>query len=317
MVAFKVMRFFLFIIILSAGLSARAQFQHERIRRITVFPLKVNNEMRDTAETVWWDAREHLTETRRFLIASKNFMQAKDVFQARGELNPADALILGRLLDADALVTTFVVERRLGMRVYETKNGFTLWSGDIDLHPAVPVSKQLPDAVKKLLYDFISSVPYQGFVIVDSLLGRPSYTEGDNLFFKADIGVGTQITVGDTTQLVSVRTDKLKPLFQGGATIDVYVEGKIISVDRQIITVQVTRKQQDYEIKANALVRVPDELRRFKEIYGMQESSDKNIGLESINNESDQLTAKEKEYKPLIVSLSWIGSFALLLLLAF
>ena len=300
---------------MSAGLSARAQFLHERIRRITVFPLKVERDLSDTAETVWWDMREHLTESKRFLIASKNFMQAKDVFQPRGELLPADALILGRLLDADALVTTFVVERKLSMRVYETKNGLTLWMGDIELHPAVPVSKQLPDAVRKLLFDFVASVPYQGFVIIDSLLGRPAYMEGDNLFFKADVGVGTQISVGDTAQLIRVRASQLKPLFQDGAAAEVYVEGKIVKVDRQIITVQVTRKQTDADIKSEALLRVPDELRRFKEIYGMQESPDKNIDIESIRGETDQLTDKEKEYKPLIVSLSWIGNLALILFL--
>lgn len=311
------MRLLLFIMILFLGLGAQAQLLHERVRRVTVFPVQATQELEKLTDSIWWDVRQKLTDTKRFLIASKNFMQAKDVFQARGELQPADALILGRLLDANALITTFLKDRRLSMRVYETKNGLLLWGGDIDLHPAVQVSKQLQEAATKLLLDFTSTIPYQGFVSVDSLIGKPSYSQGDNLYFKADVGVGTQVTVGDTVQLIRVKPDKYKPLFQDGANIEVYIEGFVVQVDRQIITVQVARKQPGEEILAEALVRIPDEMRRIKEIYGMHESSDKNIGIDSILGDTERLTQKEKEYKPLIASLSWIGNFALILLLAF
>ncbi|MCB0351489.1 MAG: hypothetical protein KDD38_09915 [Bdellovibrionales bacterium] len=311
------MRFMLFAFIFMFGFASHAQHMHERMRRVTVFPLQVSADLNDIAETVWWDLRERLTDSKRVLVASKNFMQAKDVFQPRGELQPADALILGRLLDANALITTFLKDRKLSMRVYETKSGFLLWGGDINLHPAVQVSKQLQDAAHKLLLDFISAIPYQGFVSVDSLIGKPSYKQGDTVYFKADVGTGTQITVGDTVQLIRIKPDKYKPLFQGGANIVVYAEGYVVKIDRQIITAQLVRKQEGEEIQSEALVRIPDELRRIKEIYGMHESADKNIGIESILGDSERLTQKEKEYKPLVTSLSWIGNFALILLLAF
>jgi hypothetical protein len=244
-------------------------------------------------------------------------MQAKDVFQPRGHLAPADAIILGRLLDANALVTSFLVDRHFSMRVYETKNGLTLWSGDIDLHPALPISKQLPDAARKLLYDFTSSIPYQGFVVVDNLIGRPSYSEGEKVLFKADIGVGTQISVGDNVQLVRMKSDKMRPVFQEGASLEVYVEGQVIQVDRQIITVQVVRRaEKNNDIRADALVRVPDELRRLKEIYGLSESSDTGLRVNVLGDEA-KLSEEEAIRKPLVTSLSWIGNLALVLLLAF
>jgi hypothetical protein len=312
------MQLLLSLLLFIYALPAFAQFQHERIRRITVFPLKVDNkEVEKIAEDVWWDLRERLTESKRFLIASRNFMQAKDVFQPRGPLAPADAIILGRLLDANALVTSYLVDRHFSMRVYETKNGLTLWGGDIDLHPALPISKQLPDAARKLLYDFTASIPYQGFVVVDNLIGRPSYSEGEKLLFKADIGVGTQISVGDTVQLVRMKADKMRPVFQEGASLEVYVEGQVIQVDRQIITVQVVRRaERDNEIRADALVRVPDELRRLKEIYGLSESNDSGLRVNVLENEKE-LSAEEAIRKPLVTSLSWIGNLALVLLLAF
>ena len=106
------------------SMTAEARFEHERIHRMVVFPFKVESAEADhdlpkLAEDTWWKTREKLTESKRFLVASRNFMQAKDVFQPRGELKPADALILGRLLDANALVTVFLEQRtRLILRVY-------------------------------------------------------------------------------------------------------------------------------------------------------------------------------------------------------
>lgn len=312
------MRWLFWILFIFSFSVAHAEVLHERVRRVTVFPFKVEGaELNQVAEKTWWDLREKLTESKRFLVASKNFMQAKDVFQPRGELQPADAIILGRLLDANALISTFVVGRKISMRVYETKNGLTLWQGDVELHPALTVSQQFPDAAKKLLFDFISSIPYQGFVVVDNLIGRPSYYEGERLLFKADVGAGTQVTVGDTAQLIRVKGYRLKPLFQEGATIEYFVEGKVVNVDRQIITVQVTRKQEGSEIHEDDLLRIPDELRRLKEIYGMHEDPSKNVAISSIKSDNDELTERQREKKPLVTSLSWIANLAIVLLLAF
>jgi hypothetical protein len=305
-----------FVFIIFSQAFAQTHIFHEKIRRVTVFPLKVDKEIDKVAESIWWDLRENLAESKRFLIASKNFMSAKDVFQPRGELQPADAIILGRLLDANALITTFVVDRKVSMRVYETQNGLTLWGGDIDMHPAVQVSKQLPDVTKKLLLDFLSSIPYQGFVIVDNLIGRPIYNEGEKLMFKADVGVGTQVTLGDSVQLVKISAERMKPLFIDGASITVYAEGKVVNVDRHIITVQVIRRQENEDIKADALIRIPDELRRIKDIYGLHDSSEKNLEVSSMVNREEKLTQQQKDRKPLVAALSWIGNLALMLIIA-
>lgn len=310
------LRYAVFVLTLLFAYQSQGQILQEGVKRISVFPFHVAKELESTAENSWWDLREKLTESKRFFVASKNFMQAKDVFQPRGELQPADVLILGRLLDADALISVYVIDRQLSMRVYETKRGFTLWSGDIEMHPTLQLSKQLTDSVRKLLYDFLSSIPYHGYVVVDSIIGRPSYSEGEKLLFKADIGLGTQITVGDTVQLVRVVVDKILPVFQGGATVEVYVEGKIISVDRQIITAQVTHRQENAEIKPEALLRVPDELRRIKEMYGLNESAEKSLSARVVWGPSE-LTTEQKEKKPLVTSLAWMANFALVLLLAF
>jgi hypothetical protein len=300
------------------SLSARAQMSVDRIRQISVFPLHVTSTLNKAAESAWWDLREKLTESKRYMVASKNFMQAKDVFQSRGELRPADVIILGKLLSADAVVTTFVIDHRMSMRVYETKNGLTLWSGDIDMHPSVPLSKQLSETSRKLLYDFMSSVPYHGFVITDSMIGRPTYSEGEKLLFKADIGVGTQVAVGDVAQLVRVVIEKMKPVFQEGSFLEVYAEGKVVAVEQHIITVQVNRRQEGAEIRSEDLVRIPNELKRAREMFGLNESSGEHyLSARAMWGSEGELTPDQKEKKPLVTSLSWIANMALVLLLAF
>src|SRR5690242_6478693 len=99
--------------------KVHAQVEHTLVRRISVFPIKAGQELAPIAEEAWWELRETLTRDHRFLVASKNFLMQKDVYQARRALSPADAIILGKLLDANALVVTFLEDRTLRMHVYE------------------------------------------------------------------------------------------------------------------------------------------------------------------------------------------------------
>ena len=318
------MRFALVFIVLPAlmlsSANAFAKFEHQRMRRIVVFPFRVDptdTDLTKVADNSWWTIREKLTESKRFLVASRNFMTAKEVFQPRGELKPADALILGRLLDADALVTEFLENRVLNMRVYETTNGITLWSGQVNLEPAIPLARQFQDASEKLLYEFISSIPYQGYVIVDPLINHPTYVEGDNLMFKAELGVNAQVTTGENVQLIRIGAIGADPVFQSAVNIEVYAEGVIANVDRQIITVKVTRRQVGTEIKSGALVRIPDEYQRIQKAYGIQQDMTKNLAVELYKVNDEQLTDEQKKRQPLITSLAFIGNLALVLLIAF
>jgi len=129
--------------------------------------------------------------------------------------------------------------------------------------------------------------------------------------------LNTQVSVGDAAQLVRVKPANLNPLFQQGMNIEVYAEGAVIKVDRSVITVQVTHKQTDAEIVAEALVRIPDELKRMREAYGMTEDPMKNIGIEMYRTKDEELNDKQKEHKPLVTALGFIGNLAAILLLAF
>ena len=193
------MKFFsLFILLFTA--QAFAQADHTLIRRVSVFPIKADPELASIADDAWWEQREVLTKDKRFLVATKNFLMQKDVYQARSVLAPADAIILGKLLDANALVTTWLDDHTLNMRVYEGDYGRPLWQQQLVLQPSLPVAEQLQPAVVKLTQDFIASIPYQGFVVIDPLKGRPIYQEGRRLLVKGEIGISAEVDVGDPVQ---------------------------------------------------------------------------------------------------------------------
>lgn len=303
------------IVILISG-AVHAQTEHQLVRKVAVFPVSAPKTLSTAAEEAWWQVREALTESKRFLVASKSFMLQKDVYQARGELTPADAIILGKLLDADSLVVTFVQDRSLHMKVYEGQFGRVLWQHEFQLQPSLPVSSQLAMASKKLIQDFISSIPYQGYVVVDSLKSGVVFEENGKKYFQADIGLESGLEVGDEIQLIRIYSDSLRPLFTSPLAPEVYAEGKIVKKDREIVTVQLNRVTDLSEIQEGALVRAPKEIKRLKELYSLQQGSLK-VGPELVAPDLAELRGEEDENKPLAASLAFIANLAVYLLLAF
>ena len=212
------MKFCLALILSLITTPAFAQTEHTLVRRLTVFPIKVADpELEAVADAAWWEVRETLAKDKRFLIASRNFLQQKDVYQERAELSPADAIILGKLLDSNALVTTYVDDRVLHMNVYEGEYGRPLWMHKMTLQPSLPVAEQLQPAVMRLAQDFVAAIPYHGFVKLDPLKGGVVYRENKRTFVKAEIGTQAEVDVGDSAQLVRITSDSIKPLFTSDA----------------------------------------------------------------------------------------------------
>lgn len=296
--------------------AAFAQTDHTLIRRITVFPIKAP-EAQGAADDAWWELRETLTRDKRFLVASKNFLMQKDVYQARAQLSPADAIILGKLLDANALVSTWVDDRILHMRVYEGDYGRPLWEHQMMLQPSLPIATQLKPAVRKLAQDFIASIPYQGFVVVDPLKGRPVYQEGRRLLVKIEVGANSEVDLGDQVQLIRVYSDHLKPLFTHGASIEVFAEGRVVEMNRESLLVELDRLNRSTAIVEGTMVRLPRELKRLQQTYALQDSLKAKIDPEYFSPGMTTAKQQEAETKPLVASLVFIGNIAAMLLLAF
>ena len=311
------MRIVSIFILMLLGFAASAQTPHTLIRRISVFPIKTAPEFTKPAEEAWWELREVLTRDKRFLVASKNFLMQKDVYQARSVLSPADAIILGKLLDANALVTTWIDDRVLHMRIYEGEYGRPLWEHQLVLQPSLPVAEQIEPAVLKLANDFIATIPYHGFVVTDPLKGRPVYQEGRRLLVKAEVGVNAEIDVGDSAQLIRVYSDHLKPLFTHGANIEVFAEGRVVERSGAALLIELDRLNRATSVEDGTMVRLPRELKRLEQMYALQDSLKTKIDPEFFS--PGMTTAKQKviEQKPLVASLMFIANLAAFLLLAF
>jgi hypothetical protein len=301
------------------GSNAQAQIEHQLIRRMVVFPVKAPAELSAAAEEAWWQARDELTKNKRFLVASKQFLLKSDTFQPRGDLEPADVLILGKLLDAHALITMQMTaaDRRIIMTVYDTANGLVLWRKSVLLHPSIPINDQIATISRKLIDDFTANIPYQGYTTIDALQGAPVYEDGDVKLAQIDLGFSTGAQIGDVVQWLKIIATTTAPIFQGGAKMSIFAEGKIVRIDQGVATVEITRATSLNDIKEYALVRLPRESERMKTAYTISESPRNTLTAELVAPEAQPMQQIAKERRPLIATLSFIGSIAAYLLLAF
>ncbi|MCB0386219.1 MAG: hypothetical protein KDD43_12570, partial [Bdellovibrionales bacterium] len=297
--------------------SSFAQMDHHLIRRVSVFPMKANKELNKAAEEAWWQVREVLTENQRFLVASRNFLIQRDVYQPREEIKPADVILLSKLLDAQALISIFIENRVLSMRVYEGEYGRILWSHDLTLHPSLPISDQIAGGAKKLAYDFIASIPYQGFVVMDALNRNAVYMEKGKPRVKVFVGASSGIAVGDTVQLVRIYHDSLKPLFTPETVPEIFAEGAVQSMDRDVVTVELNRMAKNTQITELTLARIPKEQLRLREAYALIPGLAGQVGGDVYAPEAAPLAQEIAEKKPLATALTFIANLAAFLLLAF
>lgn len=311
------MRLLAYVLLLLAFPATAQVTQHELVRRLSVFPLKVPADFQAKAEEIWWDLRDTLTKDKRFLVATKNYMMQQNVFQAREALEPNGAIILGQVLDGDAVVTTWLDNRTLHMAVYEAKYGRPLWKQEVPLQPSLPIMDQLSPATLKLARDFVASIPYQGFVVLDPLKTGVIFREGRRMLFKADIGLGAEVEPGDTIEIVRVASDHIKPLFTHGAQVEVIGEGRIVSLDRETVVAELVRVSRANDIKEKALVRLPKEMKRLKQLYALSDSLKGRINAEYLSPDLSPAQQAQAENKPLVSSLAFIVNLAAFLFLAF
>jgi hypothetical protein len=284
------------------------------IRRVTVFPLKGISATQ--SEALWWKVRERLAEDQRFLIATRNFMSQKNVFQSRGVLSPADVILLSKLLDSHALITAELVDQKIKivrLRAYAGVDGLLLWELSSQLDPARSVENQIEPVILKVVDQMVKDIRYDGSMIVDPIIGTPIYQEGDIHLAKVDIGTKIVVHIGEKVQWIQLDRKTIEPLFQGGATESILAEGEVYDVNREIITARILRKKADAILKEKSLVRI---LKATDQSFALEDSS-KNITIEPgwISGEAKERTSAES--KPLVTALSILTGIVAFLLLAF
>ena len=297
--------------------SQAVEIEHQLVRRLVVFPFQVPSRLVPRAEEAWWQVRQELTQNQIFLLASKQFLTKNEVFQARGELQPADTILLGKLLDAHAIITGKLDGHRLIFSVYDAGFGLLLWQNYFEMHVSRPLEDQIVDASKKLIHDFMASIPYQGFQVIDSLRGKATFEDADEVRTEVQVGSQSQVQVGDIAQWIHVYHKTTEALFQGGGETKAFAEGKVVLIDKGIATIQLVRATSLDDIKEYALVRFPKEAERIKVEYALRESLPGRLSTTAAVTELEKMKSVAKERRPLVATLSFVGSITAILLLAF
>jgi hypothetical protein len=307
-------RIILFILSLLILINAKAEVNLELYRRIAVFPIAGNNS--SMTEDAWWQMRELLTKDKKFLIASRRFMINRGVFQARKNMKPADSIILAKILDAQALVTAWVEDRKMMMRVYEGVTGTTLWEGEGEFHPAIPINDQLIKVSLRLMNDFLVALPYQAFQVVDDVIGKPVYEQDAKKFAQVFLGTNHSITVGDSAQWIQVSGDSSQPLLSSSPKVTVIAEGTVTKILSDRAEVEIHKMRDSRDLQENALVRFPKEISRLKDLYSSDNRA-ASLGSEYLSGEIKSVAESAQQTQPTVTTLAFILNVAGMILLAF
>ncbi len=290
-----------------------ADVEHKLFRKVAVFPIFDANY--STAEDAWWQMRELLTKDKKLFVAAKRFMINRGVFQPRKALKPADAIILGRLLDAEALVVTYVEDRNLKMKVYEGENGFLLWEAESQFHPAIPMSDQLIKLSTKMISDFLESIPYQGYTEKNESAEKVLYEKGGKKFTDVFSGGRSPVQKGDLVQWLSLKGNPSPVLF-GQLKEKVIAEGVVAEVNGDHLVVEVKTATDLDDIAENTLVRFPSELSKLRDLYS-KESTANNWNGDYFKNELKPVAEFQKDHQPAATGIAFFINVVAFVLLAF
>lgn len=309
--------------------------------RFAVFPVeflgergtRIDKATQERLDETWWQVREELADTGRFLVATRSFLQKADVFSPRGLLSTGDAVILGRYVESDAIMTLRLENRELSLHVWDSSDGSLAWSSQVELHPSVLIRDQVARVAREMVREFIAAMPYHGVTLKDHLARSAIFDEGGKKYARIQVGGGpdgptpaTAIVPGQDVQWIQLQKVGLEPLFQGGAKAVVKAEGTIREVTDRVAKVEIRRALDMTVIRDGALVVVPAEAERLKK-KGLAEktSADVAIGTLLITNEKGgalepegrRVERERDETGALATTLSLLGSLAVILLLAF
>ena len=135
------------------------------------------------------------------------------------------------------------------MRAYEGVNGQLVWQQSITVSPSLPVKEQLVSSSEKLVQDFVSSLPYQGFVIRDKLRGQIVFKRDGLVLFEFEVGEDAQLKVGDEVQVVKMERTGLKPFLMDGHKLTVQTVGRVHSISGARAIARIERTTSFDEIK--------------------------------------------------------------------
>jgi hypothetical protein len=250
---------FVFLSLVTVFITSEAVAENLALmRRWVVFPYDSDSPaLKNAAENAWWKTRERLTLSKKYLVASRQFLLQKDVFQPRKTLSPDDVKLLAHLLDADV---------NLG------QNGQLFWSKRLSFHPSLKATDQLELVSDKLTQDLLSQIPYQGFVVTDPLVGKTVFDEDSKKHVVVDTGTTDDVQEGMDIQWIQVLLPEASEIKEGvpllsQVKIDVIADGKISKIKKGVFVAQIDRVKSIDLINERTLAVIPKLANKLGENY--------------------------------------------------
>lgn len=225
-------------------------FKISSIKRLVVFPAQGVDE--SLVDELWWQARSITAQDLRFTVATRRLMINRQVLAPRGELKTADAVLLGRILEADALISMYIKDAKAWVKVYRSEDGLLVWQGEQAFNPALSLKDQTLGLFSGLIKRFIVSVPYIGYQVNNPISGEIMDTSETHALVYIQTG-GVELEIGQRIQWGELIVSQL-PLFLSERKLNILVEGEVVHpLKNNLYQVQIPLQQADL-LKINMMI---------------------------------------------------------------
>lgn len=216
------------------------EFKVTSIKRIVVFPAQGIDE--SLVDELWWQVRSFLAQDLRFTVATRRLMINRQVLVPRGDLKTADAVLLGRILEADSLISMYIKDAKAWVKVYRSEDGLLVWQKEQSFNPALSIKDQAMGVFLSLIKSFISDVPYLGYQVNNPLTGDLNDNNETHALVYIQVG-SSELQVGQRVHWGDLVVSQL-PLFLSERKLNILVEGEVVHpLKNNIYQVQVPSHQ--------------------------------------------------------------------------
>ncbi len=274
----------------------------------------INTKYKPIPQSSWKKIKENLIYDRRFSIIPLEDISKKNIsYLYKVKKKPLKIISILKEINTDVIIIANLKNKNLIMKAYSKNDGQLLWS-QTTLSSSSLKSSNFISSIQKLINDFSSSIPFQGFQILDPLIGQITYDEGEAKLTKADIGHFHHIKKGDSVQWIEIKRVNSKPLYQGGSKINIIAKGHIIKVINEIAILKINQARNINLLKKYTLISFPKEHERLIKYFAL---NSKNRTLNQIiNKDLKPVSSKNKEIKKSLSNLLTIGNILAFILLA-
>lgn len=215
------------------------------LTRWAVFPFSIaDDKLKESGDKAWWNLREQITSKKRFMVASKQFLIQREVFQPRKELSRDDVQYLAQHLEADVLVTGYSEYRDFKLNIYLAQTGDLIWTKKLTFHPSLRASDQILRVSERLVAEALRAIPYHGVSVEIEEQPQLPHT------VAIDVGLNDNLNVGDEINLFYLSLpqrnkddDESVPLSFEKIVSQYVTTGKVSSVKKKFAIVQLPPKE--------------------------------------------------------------------------